>query len=161
MFMEKCQMERKRYSLFEELLKLSSSKNWQEAQLEWYLESISEGGYGDFETCLCGHFPIKKLCYIRNKKTNKQAMVGSCCVKKFDNDYSKVFDGIHKIKIDIYSSTNYETIYYAYENKLINDWEYNFYVDILFKRSLSEKQQEYKTKINKKLILKLDKPHGK
>lgn len=146
----------KKYNLFEELISLSLSKNWDEAQFEWQLHSIidlrnSEG----YETCLCGHYPIKKLCFIKNSKTNSVAIVGSCCAKKFENDWVKIFDGINKIKICLWESTNKETLYFAHKKQIITDWEFRFYLDILRKRKLSEKQIEYKVKINNKMLLKI------
>jgi hypothetical protein len=151
-------MTKEKYNLFEELIKSSFSKNWNEAQFEWQLDSVIDlRNSNEYESCLCGHFPIKKLCFIKNSKTGAEKIVGSCCAKKFDNDWIKIFDGIDKIHFYKGESTNYETLEFANKKGYINDWEFSFYLDIIRKRNLSEKQLEYKSKINNKLLLKIKK----
>ena len=60
------------YKLTSELLKLSYSKYWADAKKEWGIQRIY---YLDDEpqACLCGHYPIKEVCVIKNNKTGKIA----------------------------------------------------------------------------------------
>lgn len=144
------------YKLTSEIIKLSKSQNWDAAKLEWAVEDIY---YSDEdETCLCGHHPIKEICTINNKSTGNYAIVGNCCVKKFLGiTYEKIFQSYKKIKRDSSKSINVETISFALNKAIINQWENDFYLDILRKRNLSEKQLKVKIKINNKIIKALSK----
>ena len=137
------------YKLTTELLKLSNSQKWDDAKLEWDVTDIEK--VDDSETCLCGHFPILEICTISNTKTKKDARVGNCCVKKFNNKSDKIFRAVAKIRKDFEKSVNSETLNLALKNKWISQNEYKFYMDILRKRKLSEKQMAWKISINKKI----------
>ena len=122
-----------------EIINLSSSKTWDTAKLEWELKEIYKGSFP--ETCLCGHFPIVEICVLRNKTNGKEAIVGNCCVKKFIGPRSdKIFQAVKRIQKDNKKSLNAETIQYAYHKAWINKWEKEFYLDIMRKRNLSDKQ---------------------
>ena len=142
------------FKLTTELLKLSNSPRWDEAKLEWDVIDIEK--VEEAETCLCGHFPILEICTIGNTKTKKEARVGNCCVKKFNNKSDKIFRAIAKVKKDFEKSVNSETLNLAVKNIWISDKEYKFYIDILRKRKLSEKQMNWKVAINKKIILRIN-----
>ena len=47
------------YKLAKEIIALSKASNWDQAKLEWSLESIYKEDEPD--TCLCGHFPIIEI----------------------------------------------------------------------------------------------------
>ena len=139
------------FKLFEEIIALSQSKNWEQAKLEWTLETIY---FGDGEdSCLCGHFPIVELCQLTNKINQNTAIVGNCCVNKFLGlPSAQLFQALKRVRRDITKSFNAEAIYHARTKGWINEWEYNFYLDILRKRNLSEKQLNKKTHINEKIL---------
>lgn len=138
------------YQLTTELLKLSSASNWDEAKLEWEVIDIER--VEEAETCLCGHFPIIEVCTISNIKTGNTERVGNCCVKKFNDKSDKIFRAIAKIKKDSEKSVNAETLKMASDKGIINGTEYKFYMDIMRRRILSEKQKNWKQVINKKII---------
>ena len=139
------------YKLISEIIKLSNEKTWDAAKLEWQLIEIYESE--DENTCLCGHYPIKELCTIQNKITKKEAVVGNCCVNKFIGIPSeKIFQSLKRIRKDIDRSLNAESIQYAFDHNVINDWERNFYFDIMRKRILTDKQLTKKIDINKKFL---------
>lgn len=136
------------------LIALSEAKTWSEALREWNLTDIEQ--LAD-ETCLCNHYPISEVCHIANEKNGKTAIVGNCCVKRFEVD--TVFEGTHKIfsalkrmRADENASANKELIQYAYENKVFSEKDYKFYNDIWRKRKLTEGQEEYKANLNERLI---------
>jgi hypothetical protein len=137
------------YKLTKELLRLSQSANWDEAKLEWELVDIEK--VKDAEECLCGHYPINEVCLIHNKKTKANARVGNHCVKKFNNKPDKIFQAVKKIKKDNLKSVNAETLEFALERRKITQEDYDFYLNILRKRNLSEKQQKWKQDINTRL----------
>jgi hypothetical protein len=143
------------YKLTTELLKLSQSQIWDEAKLEWDLIDVEK--VEDSEECLCGHYPILEICTIKNNKTNKESRVGNCCVKKFNNKSDKIFRSIAKTRKNTEKSLNSETLEFAFKNKWIKDWDYKFYMNILRKRKLSEKQMNCKKDINGKIINRLNK----
>lgn len=131
-----------------EILKMSQSQNWNEAIKEWKLESIS---YSDHPTsCLCGHKPIKNLCYLRNNVNNNTALVGSICVNKFmGQNTEKIFTSLANMKDDYSNGISIELADYARMKDYINDWEHSFIVDTRLKRSLSGRQEYHRMRINK------------
>lgn len=139
------------YKLIEQIIKLSDSKNWEDAKQEWSLATVYEAD--EPETCLCGHHPIIELCILVNSYNRQHATVGNCCVKKFLGIRSdKLFESIKKIKKEPRKSVNEDMLIYAYRKGWITDWERNFYDDILRKRVLSYKQEGIKYKINDKIV---------
>lgn len=140
------------YKLIEEIISLSDSTTWDFAKLEWAFEFAYYAE--DLQTCLCGHYPIKNICVIRNKRNSNQTEVGNCCINKFlgIEDGNKIFTSIKKLKDDISKSMSAEVVDYIYSKKGISDFEYKFYKDIHRKRNLSLKQLEIKNRINNKFL---------
>ena len=58
---------------------------------------------------------------------------------------------------DIEKSVNAETLDLAIKNRWINEKEYKFYMDIIRKRNLSDKQLAWKKAINQKIGNKVNK----
>lgn len=128
------------YKLTEEILKRSQSNIWDIAKLEWSLSQIYETE--EPETCLCGHFPIIEICTLRNKLNAQFATVGNCCVKKFIGLPSdRIFRAVKRVRKDNHKSLNAEAIQHAYEKRWINEWEYDFSIDINFGPHLTQKLQ--------------------
>lgn len=138
------------YKLTTELLKLSNSKDWDIAKLEW--DSINIEKVKESETCLCGHYPISEVCILENKNTKYTIRVGNCCVKKFNDKPDKIFKAIKRIKEDISKSVNSETLDFCLQKKYISKKDSYFYMSILRKRKLSDKQLKWKQDTNKKII---------
>lgn len=145
-----------KYILTEVIIKNSVSKNWDEAKLEWELDSIYTTE--ESETCICGHFPIKEICHIRNKKSGERLTVGNCCVKMFMGATSDlIFKAKKRVIKNNEKSFNLEAINFCFEKSIINEWEKEFYINIMKKRVLSEKQKQTKLKINEKILNRLKK----
>jgi hypothetical protein len=140
------------FQLTTELLKLSFSQIWDEAKLEWDLIEVEKVTEADAEECVCGKYPIMEICTIKNKMNNNIARVGNSCVKKFINKSDKIFRSISQVKKHIDKSLNAETISFAFEKQWITQKDRDFYIDIFKKRNLSEKQNNWKTSINKKIL---------
>ena len=137
------------YKLTAEIISLSQSDIWDKAKLEWALNEIYQAE--EPETCLCGHFPIIEICVLRNKFNGNNATVGNCCVKKFIGLPSdKIFQAVKRVKKDNQKSLNAEAIEYGKNKGWLNQWEYDFYMDIMRKRNLSSKQLRKKIQINEK-----------
>ena len=64
----------------------------------------------------------------------------------------RIIQAIKRIRKDYKRSINIECIDYASGKGWINDWESDFYEDIMRKRNLSGKQLDKKITINKKLL---------
>lgn len=143
------------YQLTTELLKLSQSKNWDLAKLEWELVDIER--VEDAEECLCGHFPIIEVCVINNVKTYISTRVGNCCVKKFNNKSDKIFRSVAKIKKNNEKSVNAETLEFASKKKWISTNDFEFYMNILRRRVLSPKQLAWKKVINQRITARINK----
>ncbi len=142
------------YKLTEKIIVLSKSSNWDSAKLEWKLDTVYEADKP--QTCLCGHFPIIEICILKNKFNSNEAVVGNCCVKKIIGLPSdKIFTAIKRVRKDNKKSLNAEAIDYAYQKNWINDWEKQFYLNIMRKRKLTENQIKKKVEINNKLANKM------
>lgn len=149
------------YRLKTEIVLRSQSNRWETAKLEWDLSIIYKTDQP--ESCLCGHFPIKEICVLRNRLNHQSTTVGNCCVKKFIGLPSdKIFQAVKKVRKNNQKSLNSETIQYAYEKGWIDNWEYNFSINTMRKRNLSIKQIHFRKKINEKMLfyLRRSKQHG-
>lgn len=140
------------YKLKEEILKLSVSKYWDIAKLEWNFETAYESK--ERQTCLCGHYPIVNICEIKNKENNSITEVGNCCINKFlgIDEGNKIFISVRRLKNDLSKSMSIEVVDYLKSKNILDDFEFNFYQNIHRKRKLSDKQLKIKEKINTKLL---------
>lgn len=140
------------FKLIEEIINLSESATWDFAKLEWEFTSAY---YSDEEQkCLCGHYPIRNICVIRNKKNSSVTEVGNCCINKFlgIDEGNKIFTSIKRIKEKPRSSMSAEVLEYLSSKNAISDFDYKFYKSIIRRTSLSLKQWDLKEKINQKLL---------
>lgn len=139
------------YTLTTEILSLSQSASWDEAKREWALHNIYEAD--EFETCLCGHYPIKEICVLKNKLNQSMATVGNCCVKKFIGLPSDlIFQAVKRVRKDEGKSLNLEAITHAYRKGWINEWEYKFSIDTMSKRKLTGNQLQKRMQVNAKML---------
>lgn len=138
------------YKLTAEIVRRSQSDNWDAAKLEWVLAEIYFAE--EPKTCLCDHFPIIEICVLRNKLNGDEAEIGNCCIKKFVGLPFKIFQAIKQIKRDLKRSLNSESIQYAFDHGWINQWERDFYLDVMRKRNPSLRQVEVKKRINKNFL---------
>jgi hypothetical protein len=137
--------------LHDHIIGLSNADSWQNARSEWILESVYHSEQP--ETCPCGQFPIVEICVIRNRFNGNTTEVGNVCVKNFLKLPSEgLFKSIRYVREDASRSFSIEMILYAYEKRIINDWEYKFYGSIRGKRRLSGKQLTKKDQINSKIL---------
>lgn len=135
------------FKLASEITALSEAGIWDAAKLEWSLQDVYEAD--EPETCLCGHFPIIELCVLRNKRNGNLATVGNCCVKKFIGLPSdRIFQAVKRVRKDTSRSLNAEAIDHAFSRGWLNEWERDFYLKIMRKRSLTAKQASKKQEIN-------------
>ena len=136
-----------REQLESEIIDRSESGNWDEARREWDLETI----YDDDELgrCLCGHYPIKERCVLRNNINQKEVTVGNICVHQFMGLPSdRIFKSLKKIKVNPKSALTRDVIELLYRRKHICKWQYDFSIDTLKKRSLTERQWIQRQKVN-------------
>lgn len=147
------------YKLSQEIIALSVARNWDEAKREWALEDVYQAE--EQQTCLCGHFPIREICVIRNRVNSTEAEVGNCCVKKFLGLPSGgIFDGLKRVAEDTTKALNYEAVHHAHNKNWITDWEYKFSLDTARKRSLSAKQALVRQRINDKVLARFRRAKG-
>ena len=154
-----------RWKLPDELIALSVGDRWPRVLREWDLDYIEHLEHGeDSETCLCHHHPIREVCHIVNDENGNTAIVGNCCVKKFEGDTAfkgthKIFDALKRIREDIDSSANKKLINYAYDKDIFSERDRDFYLDIWRKRNLSDAQYAWKIRLNQKIIAELTRSH--
>jgi hypothetical protein len=140
------------FNLTNEIIKLSDSEFWNNAKLEWNFEYAYQSE--EMQTCLCGHYPIKNICVIKNKKNENETEVGNCCINKFlgIDKGNKIFDSIKRLKDDLSKSLSAEVLEYLNDKKVITPFEYSFYSDTLRKRNFTTKQLEIRERINQKFL---------
>lgn len=143
------------------IIELSQADNWASAVREWSLAHIEILDPGEFSECLCGHKPIRELCYIFNRKTKQTAIVGNHCIEKFDKDDPgrevfgstiRTFQAAKRIFGDATASANEDLIALALSRKVFTEKDADFYRDIWRKRNLSDKQEDYKYSLNQRLL---------
>lgn len=82
-----------------------------------------------------------------------QTYVGNVCIEKFIGiDTGNLFHGLKRIAKDDTANANEDLIVYAYERGFIYENEYKFLLDTKRKRKLSDKQLEWKQKINHRIM---------
>ncbi|MGN7509084.1 hypothetical protein [Aeromonas salmonicida] len=144
------------YKLTKAIIELSVANQWDSAKQEWSLDQVFE--VDEPMTCLCGHFPIIEICSIKNKINGISADVGNCCVKKFmELPSNKIFQAVKRVRKDSTKSLNEVAIEHGYSKHWITEWEKDFYLDIMNKRKLTEKQLAKKKEINELFALKMKK----
>jgi len=125
-----------KFRLFARIIDMSRADNWDDAREEWELDYIEMAPCAE-HTCLCGHYPIRELCFIRNWLTHNKALVGNCCIKHFQTmDHAgRIVDAVKENRL------NDDLITYAYDRHMINDWEQGFLFDMWRKRKLTQRQR--------------------
>src|SRR5437588_306105 len=126
-------MQHNRLKLMAEIVALSNSKEWTVARWEW--ELIGAEVSKDSSVCLCGHYPIRELCELRNKLNGNRTIVGNVCVKQFLGIPSdRIFVAFKKVGTDEDRALNPDAIELAHRQGWINDWERMFYLNTWRKR---------------------------
>lgn len=111
-----------RETLERRIVELSQAADFPAAKKEWRLVEISRLEAPDSDTCLCGHNPIREVCELENRTTDKTATVGNCCVKRFlELPSGKIFDALKRIEEDNTKAVNQEALDYARERGWINE----------------------------------------
>lgn len=141
---------RNEWNLIKQVVKDGKSTDWSEAKKEWEVDAVYEIKNPDeYETCTCGHYPIKEVIVIKNKHNGRELIVGNCCINKFfafNSDYSRFFHALQKGKI------NSDIIEQGFEDKVINEWEHSFMKDVWRKRKRTEKQRNKYSEIKQRLL---------
>lgn len=108
------------------ILNHSVSKNWKQAQCEWWKTDVESLKNGDESgECECRH-PIRTIFHIVNRITGEELKLGSECIEVLQS-------GI--ITEDLINS--------ALDNGIINDRQANFLLNTYDKSHLTGKQRKY------------------
>lgn len=149
-------MNHNEFKLSTEIIALSVADTWEVARSEWIVEDVFKEDEPD--TCLCGHYPINEMCYLRNRLNRNRALVGNICVKKFLGLPSdRIFSSVYRITKDPGLALSAEAILHARDKKWISDWEYQFYDNTFKKRQagMSQKQLDKRVEINQRVLRKI------
>jgi hypothetical protein len=145
--------------LMERLLKLSSSPLWAEAKREWELEYVYLlDRHDEPRRCTCGHYPIRELCVLRNRKTGHRATVGNTCVRQFMGmeDADDVVNSLRRVREHPdKSSLSPAAAIYAHDRGWLDDWQLDFCLDTARKRKLSCRQRAKREEINRTVIIRM------
>lgn len=133
------------------LFKYSVSTDLNNMLAEWEITKIKKD-YENENYCICTH-PITELVYIQNKLNGNELIIGNCCMDKIGKVPERMTNNLFRLKKDITKSMNRDLIDFIQQKyNLLTKWEFNFYLDIMKKRKLSDRQMEIKQKINQKVI---------
>ncbi len=151
------------WQLPKRIIELSESKDWANAVKEWRLSGIELLEEGEYEKCLCGHTPIRELCTIVNRRNYQVAIVGNVCIQKFDaKDPAHAIFGMAPLIFQAaqrilahprHASANEALIKLAGRCKIFSSRDMEFYYDIWRKQRLTPPQEQYKARLNHKLLL--------
>lgn len=145
-----CNSQPNDYRLPESIVARSVADNWQAAKLEWTLDRIYKSDSTD--RCLCGHV-IRECCLIKNHHTGKDAVVGTCCVKKFlELDTQGLFNALQRIADNLGRSPSVALIDFAFQRRWIDGWQQQFSIDTHRKRKLSPRQKAKRVEINQAIL---------
>ena len=136
--------------LKDHILPISVASDFERARLEWRLERIEISE--DIDHCPCGK-EIREHCYLKNIQNGNETYVGNVCVNQFIGlDTATLFDGLKRIRNDQYANANEVLIRYARDRGYLYDGEEKFLMSTKRKRNLSQKQLEWKRKINRRIL---------
>jgi hypothetical protein len=136
--------------LKEHILRLSSAYDWSKAKNEWRLVGIEM--QEDWDNCPCGK-EIKELCHLENQINRNKTHVGNVCVNRFIGiETGNLFAGLRRIIDDETANPNEDLIIHAFNFGYIYETEYRFLMQTKRKRILSAKQQDWKRKINRRIV---------
>ena len=142
------------YKLSEGIVNRSVADNWDEAKLEWRLESIFESD--ESRTCLCGHYPIKEICVLVNKNNGSTTEVGNTCVNKFLGISSnKLFQSLKRVKRDPSKAFTFDMVDLFHRLGHVTDRQRTFYRETWRRRSLTERDMDTRRQINKRILREL------
>lgn len=105
-------------------------------------------------TCPCSKYPIHEFCYLKNNENGNETYVGNVCVYRFiEIDTRSIFTGLKRIKESALTHPNSAVIEYANDKGyLYGDNEVEFLEQIKGKRKLSEAQEHWLSKINRRIV---------
>lgn len=132
-----------------EILARSRSKVWDVAKTEWNITDIEQ--LDEPETCLCGHFPINEVFTLENQYTGEMVRIGNVCVNKFIRK-NKAFEGYKRILKSKMASATMDLLNFARDKHIITTKDYDFYISVMRKRVLSDRQYKWKVDINARII---------
>ena len=136
----------------ETLLAHSESACWEKAKVEWDFENAF---YTEERVpCICTDFPIQNVCVIYNIHNGNRGYVCSSCAKRVlgIDIADKIFGSLAKLKKDLSKSMSRDVLEFLYSRLDLSMTEIGFYLSVMRKHKLSERQMNFKRIINKKLI---------
>jgi len=132
------------------ILSMSKAPTFDAARREWVVEYVEISD--EFDSCPCGQ-DIKEHCFLYNQITGHRTYVGNVCVNRFVGiDTGSLFDGLKRIREDPRANANLAVIAYAEERGYLHDKEPVFLRSTARKRILSDKQLQWKEKINRRIL---------
>ncbi len=136
--------------LKEHILSLSVAQRFEIAKTEWSLVAVEISEETD--RCPCGQ-EIMEHCYIRNHRNGRETYVGNICINRFiEIDTGNLFDGLKRIAKDPTANANNDLIEHAQRMGYLFEKEYDFLKHTMRSRKLSQKQIDWKVKINRRII---------
>ena len=133
------------------ILPLSVSHIFNVAKTEWELVAVEMTE--EWDHCPCGQ-EIKEHCFIQNRITGEKTYVGNVCINRFmEISTGNLFAGLKRIAKNNGANANNDVIEYAFKSGyLFGEIEYNFLKQTKNGRKLSDKQTEWKRKINLRIL---------
>jgi hypothetical protein len=138
------------------IIEHSESTTWDEARQEWDLNGVEVLGSAD-ASCPCGYFPIRELCWLRNRINQGEVYVGNVCVNRFmpQLELEPIRQGLKRIRVDTEKAPNAALLKWAHDKGVITDWEYEFGMHTRLKRDLSARQRAKRREVNRRIQARL------
>jgi hypothetical protein len=137
-------------TLMREIIALSTTNDWQVAKTEWTLTGFELLDPGvDSGTCLCGHNPIRELCYIRNQTTGNEVIVGNSCVKRFLGlPTQAVFTSIRRVILDDSRCLNAQALDILLAKGIVDAEDQSLLIKSSRKRNISASLYALRRRVN-------------
>lgn len=132
------------------IMPLSMAPTFEQARNEWKVIGVHIER--NWDACPCGQ-PIKELCFLENKITKQRTYVGNICVNRFMGiETGNLLEGLKKIMKEPSANANTDVIEYAKNNGYLFEKEYTFLIETRRKRKISAKQEQWKIRINQRIL---------
>lgn len=145
------------WKLPERLPEYSEADTYVECVREWRLINVEQLKGDDSDYCLCSK-KIHQVMTIKNIHNGNTVKLGNRCIKQIKGPGSQLEDahlvaaGLQRITEDVSAAANPALIKYAKARGFLSQKDCRFLAETCRKRSLTDKQENYRQLLNRRII---------